>query len=1507
MILTLLERNNLYTLRLPEKVTGKYILKHINASGNDEPVLSAEGIGGKWQIDTSVYAKFLTDGKETREWVAESGSINVRFPRTNEIALLMIEEDETAYGSFVKKRVIGKSRISVGCGKDDTICYNRERFPDLAKNHFILKYDEGKITLSECSAKVYVDHKSGECGQIAVGTQLFAAGVKVIVGKDFVCFNYEKDIVSVDDRSLTDFVVHERKFRADHTIAEERNDNLFYCSPRFCTPCRNEVFEIDNPPSQSNQENSSVLLTVGPSLTMGMASIATAGFTVINNIRNGNDFMMIMPTVIMAGGMFVGSIIWPVVTNIASKHKVKKNRRKTAAVYAQYIKSLKDEIYDCVERQKQEAEEFNPSVDELLRRVECRDRKLWERMNGQDDFLNFSAGIGSIAADINIKFKEKNYTLEKDPLYDIAANLAKEKLILENVPVTVSLTKDYTIGITGDRQKVLAYARGIMMQIVSLHSYEDVRIIVIADEKEYDEWKFARWLPHVCSEENDVRFIACGTDDIKDISPEIEKNLAGDSNTAYIVFSCDKKLASKSNFIKKILDAKEYKGFSLINLYDEIKYLPKECTKIIDLSEESAVVHDTYGDSVKLFSYETVDREKCTKAAVTLANIHLAKSDKLFMLPESYTFMELMDSAKCEHLNCEHRWRENNPVYSLRAPVGIDENGDICYLDLHQDCHGPHGLVAGMTGSGKSEFIMTYILSMALNYHPHEVSFILIDYKGGGMSKAFKNLPHLAGMITNLDGAGISRALVSIESELKRREQAFAEAGERLEISNLDIYKYQKLYRSGAVEKPIPHLFIISDEFAELKSQQPEFMDKLISTARIGRSLGVHLILATQKPNGVVSDQIWSNSRFKVCLKVQDTSDSMDMIKCPDAAALSTTGRYYLQVGYNELFIMGQTAWTGAVYHPEEKVRVSDDNIIVIGRTGRKITQASAINFRHTGGAYLENRKQLDAVLEYIETVAESEKVRSPKMWLPPLPEELYLSDITGAEKKTDGYCYADVGLYDAPKRQEQGVVSISPLKDGNVVVYGSANTGKTSFLNALILSMAEKYSPDEVNFYLIDFGSETLTQFRNLAHVGEVIVPSESDRLVNLFRFIKSEAEKRKELFMDYGGDYISYCERKEKLPEMIIIINNYSGFSESVKGIFDISLLQLGKLGISFVVTASIVNAVGYSAIQNFRRKICMQLNDDGYYSIFGKISCSMPMGCKGRGIIQLENEHYEFQTAMISEEGKYAESVNALIDRINEGCSGKTAVRVPRLPETLTKEQLVCKNGSYTIDKVPVALEAVSTDICTFNFSRKFNVISHKSAFGSTVMQGITELLSELYDDRLIIVDRVSAVSGTGGKYKYMNNIQEISDYVKKEFFEEALERHNYYNDCVRSGQEAPVYEEKMFIFCGLSALLGSIEQEARDSIIAVLEKVGVEHGYRYVFFERISELNVLNTIRSFSERANQNEYIWVGDGYSEQFALPVFKSDTAIANVPNGGYVAVGKRLHGVMLVGAEEWI
>lgn len=321
--------------------------------------------------------------------------------------------------------------------------------------------------------------------------------------------------------------------------------------------------------------------------------------------------------------------------------------------------------------------------------------------------------------------------------------------------------------------------------------------------------------------------------------------------------------------------------------------------------------------------------------------------------------------------------------------MGLRGQDDIVQLNLHEKAHGPHGLVAGTTGSGKSEIIQSYILSLAVNFHPHDVAFLLIDYKGGGMANLFRDLPHLLGTITNLDGAQSMRALTSIKAELKRRQRLFSE----YDVNHIN--QYQKKYKLGEVPEPMPHLFLISDEFAELKQNQPDFMAELVSTARIGRSLGIHLILATQKPSGVVNDQIWSNSRFKLALKVADRADSQEMLRTPDAADITQSGRAYLQVGNNEVYELFQSAWSGAEYQPEkDKQGIEDHTIYAINDLG----QYEILNDDLSGLEETEDirqvRTELDAVVGYIHDLVVEEGIPAlPQPWLPPLSEVMFAQD----------------------------------------------------------------------------------------------------------------------------------------------------------------------------------------------------------------------------------------------------------------------------------------------------------------------------------------------------------------------------------------------------------------------------------------------------------------------------------------------------------------------------------
>lgn len=414
-------------------------------------------------------------------------------------------------------------------------------------------------------------------------------------------------------------------------------------------------------------------------------------------------------------------------------------------------------------------------------------------------------------------------------------------------------------------------------------------------------------------------------------------------------------------------------------------------------------------------------------------------------------------------------------------PLGLRGKDDIVQLNLHEKAHGPHGLVAGTTGSGKSEIIQSYIISLGVNFHPYEVAFLLIDYKGGGMANLFKNMPHLLGTITNLDGAQSMRALASIKAELQKRQRLFGEH----DVNHIN--QYQKLYKQGKATEPMPHLFLISDEFAELKSEQPEFMKELVSTARIGRSLGIHLILATQKPSGVVDDQIWSNSKFKLALKVQNASDSNEILKTPDAAEITLPGRSYLQVGNNEIYELFQSAWSGADYVPDkESTDYIDTTIYAINDLGQYDILTEDLSGLDKKDDLTKLPSELDAVIDHIHEYTEASGIEAlPRPWLPPLEEQIFLpelhqvitDELWSGEKQP---LQATIGFLDIPQMQAQEPLTIDLAKDGHLAVFSSPGYGKSTFLQTITMDLARQHNPERLHIYLLDLGTNGLLPLKN-------------------------------------------------------------------------------------------------------------------------------------------------------------------------------------------------------------------------------------------------------------------------------------------------------------------------------------------------------------------------------------------------------------------------------------------
>ena len=894
-----------------------------------------------------------------------------------------------------------------------------------------------------------------------------------------------------------------------------------------------------------------------------------------------------------------------------------------------------------------------------------------------------------------------------------------------------------------------------------------------------------------------------------------------------------------------------------------------------------------------------IDMYKCSE---TLFNIPIEIAKENSNLPTMISFLEMYDVGKVEQLNITNRWKSNDPTKSLQAPIGVDKNRELFKLDLHEKFYGPHGLIAGMTGSGKSEFIITYILSMAINYSPDEVSFILIDYKGGGLAGAFQNketgmkLPHLAGSITNLDTVEMNRALSSIQSELRRRQRIFNDARDALNESTIDIYKYQRLFREGLVKEPVTHLFIISDEFAELKSQQPEFMDQLISTARIGRSLGVHLILATQKPAGVVDDQIWSNSKFRVCLKVQDKSDSMDMIKCPDAASLKETGRFYLQVGYNELFALGQSAWTGAKYYPTEKRKKKiDETINIVDNVGTVVKSLDTI------------KKDLDVkpqgeeitnIIKYLIKVSDERHISVKQLWLDKIPEFIYV------EKLRQKYNYLPekgvinpiIGELDDPNNQRQDILTLSLSADGNTIIYGSAGNGKELLLTTLIYSTIVDHTPSEVNFYILDFGGETLRAYNNAPQVGDVILSSQEEKVNNLYKKLLYELDNRKKLFVDYNGDFEFYCKHSGKtLPMLIVIINNYDSYVESYEDHeedFNILTREGAKYGIVFIVTANNTNTLRYKLRQNFKQNIVLQFNDTGdYSSILGNVQKKYPSKIYGRGLVS-RDDIYEFQTAYPYQHEKMNEYIRVISKKLNDIFTDK-APSIPVLPNVVTHETV--SNALGNLESVPVGIFKESLNIAILNTLKNYtsivssNDISEYSSFIKNLYKTFTYIKNEeifVFDTYDIIDNALENTTLVTKNYEDALNpiLQEMSD-------EYQIYTNNNYERSSLSDKS-----HKTIIIIGINELLSRISQDKKMEFTKALSMIKDLGTYHIVLIDNSDKLKQQAFETWYKAAVDPSNGVWLGSGVLDQYALKLSVSPRELREELKPGfgvYVDKGK--------------
>ncbi|WP_232323892.1 FtsK/SpoIIIE domain-containing protein [Catenuloplanes japonicus] len=761
-------------------------------------------------------------------------------------------------------------------------------------------------------------------------------------------------------------------------------------------------------------------------------------------------------------------------------------------------------------------------------------RRLWERRRRDEDHLLIRAGSGDQPAEVALD----------DPEQDDHRRTVHRTL--PDVPVTMPLREHGVIGFAGPGDTARALGRWAVLQTAVLHSPADVQITVLTDASAKDSWDWVRWLPHSRPGGANAPAVLIGLDAesvgrrVASLLELIEQRLVVRKETGeagfrepdmLVVLDGSRRLRSLPGVIQLLREGPAVGVYAICLDADE-RLLPAECQAVA--VAEGATLRISRSGAEELFGVrpDFVSPAWCARVARPLAPIRDVSDDEEdAALPGSSRLLEVLSLDPPRADDIVARWAMRGATTS--AVVGESFDGPF-EIDLRRD--GPHGLIAGTTGSGKSELLQTIVASLAAANRPDAMTFVLVDYKGGSAFGDCVRLPHTVGMVTDLDDHLVRRALESLGAELRRREHILAGAGAK------DIEDFT---RTGG---SLPRLLIVIDEFASMARELPDFVTGLVNVAQRGRSLGIHLLLATQRPSGVVSPEIRANTNLRIALRVTDAAESQDVLNAPDAAriAKSTPGRAYVRLGHASLvpFQAGRVGGrrpgadgSAVPFTAPPEMRVLDWIDLV-----RPIESAT-----HRPRAVQDEVTDLQVLVEALRGAAELAGVpeqHSP--WLAPLPDTVLLHALR-AEPGAVPF-----GVEDLPKQQEQRTASVRLETFGHLIVAGAPRTGRSQLLRTLAGALATTHSAADVHLYGLDCGNGALLPLASLPHTGAVVQRTEVERAVRLIGRIGEEIRRRQAVLA--AGGFADVTEQRRAAPpdgrlsHIVLLLDRWEGFLTSL-----------------------------------------------------------------------------------------------------------------------------------------------------------------------------------------------------------------------------------------------------------------------------------------------------------------------------------------------------------------------
>ena len=712
------------------------------------------------------------------------GAIFELTTRTAKITFV-ISQKASNYAIFDKYSLRYLNQINIGKLETNTIVYDFMSF--ISKTHAIIyKYENRWLVRDESRNGTFLNGRRIN-GQeyLNFGDAIIIFGLKIIFLGELIAVAAISGEYENKDLNLQ--IVHPRNnLNIERDKVDKEEKVYFKRAPRTIEKVYAEPIEIEPPPPLNESKKRPLLMTIGPSFTMAIPMSMGVMMSIIAARARGQAGGAFMFTgLVTAISSAVIGVMWGLINLKYTKKEEKENEELRFNSYSQYLIDITNQIKEKYEYNARVMKSNYHSGAECCAQASFNDTGLWNRNVRQPDFLRVRIGLGTTAFQAPIQAPKAKFSLKRDELADKPTAIQEAYSKLYRVPACMDLLDAKVIGIIGGPHKTAAYpiAYNIIAQLAANNCYTDVKMVFIYKHSDIEnKWDFARWLPHVWMEDKKTRLIADNKEDLGDILFELSNMLRRRTEDRqdkddiplphYVIFIDDQELLEGEILEKTLYNPVPAYGITTFLLAEKYADLPNSCEEIIQNEPGKVRMFNVY-DEEKYSSdleVESVTELDLEKLARRLCNIEVNETVETGEIPDSLDFFDMFGVRSMEDLHVIDRWRKNRNYETMRVPIGMKNGGNICYLDVHEKYHGPHGLVAGTTGSGKSETLQTYILALAVNFSPDDIAFFIIDFKGGGMANLFTDLPHMAGQISNLSGNQVRRAMISIKSENKRRD-----------------------------------------------------------------------------------------------------------------------------------------------------------------------------------------------------------------------------------------------------------------------------------------------------------------------------------------------------------------------------------------------------------------------------------------------------------------------------------------------------------------------------------------------------------------------------------------------------------------------------------------------------------------------------------------------------------------------------------------------------------------